>query len=100
VLYGIDGRTHVPEEILDHLAGYGGSAPVRIGTDAAHQLQLDIYGEILDAAHLLNHHTTQMPYDTWAAIASVVEWLCDTGISPTRGSGRPAAGATASPTPA
>ena len=91
VLYGIDGRTDMTEESLDHLEGYQGSAPVRIGNGAAHQLQLDIYGEILDAAHLLNDHTKQMPYDTWTAISSVVEWLCenwdqpDEGIWETRG---------------
>ena len=91
VLYGIDGRTQLPEEILEHLEGYGGSAPVRIGNNAAHQLQLDVYGAILDAAYLLHHHTKQMPYDTWTAIASVVEWLCenwdqpDEGIWETRG---------------
>jgi GH15 family glucan-1,4-alpha-glucosidase len=91
VLYGIDGRTQLSEEILDHLEGYRGSAPVRIGNDAAHQLQLDIYGEVLDAAHLLNEHTMEMPYDTWIAIASVIEWVCenweqaDEGIWETRG---------------
>jgi GH15 family glucan-1,4-alpha-glucosidase len=91
VLYGIDGRAHVPEEVLDHLEGYAQSAPVRIGNDAAHQLQLDIYGEIMDAAHLLEQHTKQMPYDSWQTIASVAGWLCenwnrpDEGIWETRG---------------
>jgi GH15 family glucan-1,4-alpha-glucosidase len=91
VLYGIDGRTQLREEILQHLDGYGGSAPVRIGNDAAHQLQLDIYGELLDAAYLLEHHAKQMSHDVWSAIASAVEWLCenwdqpDEGIWETRG---------------
>jgi GH15 family glucan-1,4-alpha-glucosidase len=85
VLYGIDGRTHLPEETLDHLEGYRGSAPVRVGNGAAGQLQLDIYGEILDAAHLLDQHTKQMPYDTWIAIASVVEWLCENWDQPDEG---------------
>jgi GH15 family glucan-1,4-alpha-glucosidase len=85
VLYGIDGRAHVPEETLDHLEGYAGSAPVRIGNDAAHQLQLDIYGEIMDAAHLLDQHTKQMPYDSWHAIASVAGWLCDNWNRPDEG---------------
>ena len=91
VLYGIDGRTRVPEEILDHLEGYGGSAPVRIGNDAARQLQLDIYGEIIDAAYLLDHHTKEMHYDVWTTIAAAADWLCenwdqpDEGIWETRG---------------
>jgi GH15 family glucan-1,4-alpha-glucosidase len=91
VLYGIDGRTHLPEETLDHLEGYGGSAPVRIGNDAAHQLQLDIYGEIIDAAYVLDSHTKQLHYGVWNALASVADWLCenwdqpDEGIWETRG---------------
>ena len=85
VLYGIDGRTCLPEEVLGHLEGYGGSAPVRVGNDAAHQLQLDIYGEVLDAAYLLDHHTKQMPYDLWRAIASVVEWVCENWDQPDEG---------------
>jgi GH15 family glucan-1,4-alpha-glucosidase len=91
VLYGIDGRTHLPEETLDHLAGYGGSAPVRIGNDAANQLQLDIYGEIIDAAYVLDRHTKQLHYDVWHSIAAVADWLCenwdqpDEGIWETRG---------------
>jgi GH15 family glucan-1,4-alpha-glucosidase len=91
VLYGIDGRTHIPEETLDHLEGYRGSAPVRIGNDASRQLQLDIYGEIIDAAYLLDHHTKEMHYDVWRKLAATADWLCenwdqpDEGIWETRG---------------
>jgi GH15 family glucan-1,4-alpha-glucosidase len=85
VLYGLDGRTQLREEILDHLEGYGRSAPVRIGNSAAHQLQLDIYGEVLDAAYLLDRHTRRMPYDAWTAIASAVEWLCENWDQPDEG---------------
>ena len=49
VLYGIDGRHEIPEETLDHLRGYMDSRPVRIGNAAYSQLQLDIYGEMMDA---------------------------------------------------
>lgn len=52
VLYTIDGRRETGESVLDHLSGYRHSRPVRIGNAAADQLQLDIYGEILTAAHL------------------------------------------------
>ncbi len=51
-MYGIDGRTDLREVELDHLEGYRGSRPVRIGNGAAHQLQLDIYGETMDSAFL------------------------------------------------
>jgi GH15 family glucan-1,4-alpha-glucosidase len=85
VLYGIDGRAHVPEEILDHLEGYRGSAPVRIGNDAAHQLQLDIYGEIIDAVYLLDRHTKHMAHDVWRTIAAAADWLCESWDQPDEG---------------
>jgi GH15 family glucan-1,4-alpha-glucosidase len=85
VLYGIDDRTDLTETVLEHLEGYRGSAPVRIGNGATDQLQLDIYGEVLDAAYLLDHQTHQMPYDTWTAIASLVGWLTDHWDQPDEG---------------
>ena len=49
VLYGLGGERHIPERTLPWLRGYGGAKPVRVGNAAAGQLQLDIYGEVLDA---------------------------------------------------
>jgi GH15 family glucan-1,4-alpha-glucosidase len=92
VMYGIDGRTRLPETVLDHLEGYRGSAPVRIGNDAAGQLQLDIYGELIDAAYLVERYGRgRIHYDDWRGIAAIVEWVCqnwdqpDEGIWETRG---------------
>jgi len=51
ILYSITGERHVPERTLPWLAGYGGAEPVRVGNAAATQLQLDIYGEVLDALY-------------------------------------------------
>jgi GH15 family glucan-1,4-alpha-glucosidase len=92
LMYGIDGRTDLPEEILDHLEGYRGSAPVRIGNGAAGQLQLDIYGEVIDAAYVAERMGRgHMSYQVWQGLAQVVEWLCenwnrpDEGIWETRG---------------
>jgi GH15 family glucan-1,4-alpha-glucosidase len=85
VMYGIDGRTELPEEILEHLEGYEGSGPVRIGNGAAHQLQLDIYGEIIDAAYLIDRAGIRMPYDAWRALAEIVEWLCENWDQPDEG---------------
>ena len=56
IMYGIDGRADLPEEELPHLEGYMGSAPVRIGNGAATQLQLDIYGELMDSVYLCNKY--------------------------------------------
>ena len=56
IVYGIDGRHDLKEQILDHLTGYRNSSPVRIGNGAYSQLQLDIYGELLDAIYLYNKH--------------------------------------------
>ncbi len=53
VLYGVGGERHLPEQELGHLPGHRGSRPVRIGNGAWGQTQLDIYGELLSAAHLL-----------------------------------------------
>jgi GH15 family glucan-1,4-alpha-glucosidase len=92
LMYGIDARSDLPEETLDHFEGYGGSAPVRIGNGAAHQLQLDIYGELLDAAYVAEHlGHGRLSYDAWRALSGAIEWLCenwnrpDEGIWETRG---------------
>jgi GH15 family glucan-1,4-alpha-glucosidase len=85
-MYGIDGRAELPEQILSHLEGYLGSAPVRIGNEAADQLQLDVYGEIIDAAYQMERYSGgRMPYDAWAALANTVDWLCDNWDRPDEG---------------
>jgi GH15 family glucan-1,4-alpha-glucosidase len=91
IMYGIDGRTELREELLTHLEGYRGSAPARIGNGAANQLQLDIYGALIDSAYLYNKHGTPLYHDTWLDLARIVEWLsehwdqADEGIWETRG---------------
>ncbi|HWS95661.1 MAG TPA: glycoside hydrolase family 15 protein, partial [Candidatus Methylomirabilis sp.] len=77
IMYGIDGRKHLIEETLDHLDGYKGSKPVRIGNGAYNQLQLDIYGELLDAAYLYNKHGSPISYDLWTSLRVLSDWVCD-----------------------
>ena len=74
-MYGIDGRTDLTEETLDHLEGYRGSAPVRIGNGAADQLQLDIYGELVDSIYLYNKYG-ELSARRLANLGEIIEWLC------------------------
>lgn len=77
VMYGIDGRHKLTEETLDHLEGYRGSGPVRIGNGAYDQLQLDIYGELMDSVYLYNKHGAPISYDLWTKLRFLVNWVCD-----------------------
>lgn len=77
VVYGIDGRHDLTEEVLLHLEGYRGSGPVRIGNGAYRQLQLDIYGELMDSVYLSNKYGTPISYDLWANVRRLLNWVCD-----------------------
>jgi GH15 family glucan-1,4-alpha-glucosidase len=77
LMYGIDGRTDLTEETLDHLEGYRGSRPVRVGNGAYRQLQLDIYGELMDAVYLHNKYVAPVTYDAWVRLRGLVDWVCD-----------------------
>ena len=76
VLYRLDGRHDVPEETLPHLEGYRGSQPVRIGNGAAGQLQLDIYGELMDSVYLYNKYAEPISYRLWRNMVHLVNWVC------------------------
>jgi GH15 family glucan-1,4-alpha-glucosidase len=77
IMYGIDGRRELPEEILGHLEGYRGSRPVRIGNQAHSQLQLDITGELMDSVYLYNKHGAPISYDLWVHLRRLLQWLED-----------------------
>ncbi len=77
LMYGIDGRSDLTEETLDHLEGYRCSRPVRIGNGAYDQLQLDIYGELMDAVYLYNKHGSPISYDLWTHLRRLINWVCD-----------------------
>jgi GH15 family glucan-1,4-alpha-glucosidase len=85
VMFGIDGRTELPEQELPHLAGYRGSRPVRIGNAAAKQLQLDIYGELMDSVYLYDDWYEPISSAHWDVITTRAEWLCDHWDQPDEG---------------
>jgi len=91
IMYRVDGSSDLTEEILDHFEGWRGSSPVRIGNGAADQLQLDIYGEAMDALFVADRGGVQVTHQNWLQIASFIDWLCehwdqpDEGIWETRG---------------
>ncbi|WP_422742702.1 glycoside hydrolase family 15 protein [Mycobacterium sp. WMMD1722] len=84
VLYDIDGK--LPEETeLDHLSGHRESRPVRVGNAAADQLQLDIYGEIIDSVYLFNKYGPGISHDAWTDVTEVVDWVVDNWDRPDAG---------------
>ena len=98
IMYRVDGSSDLSEETLDHLDGYMGSRPVRVGNGASDQLQLDIYGEAMNSIHVLDSGAVGewgVGYEGWNHIVAVIDWLCDhwqdpeEGIWETRGGRRP-----------
>jgi GH15 family glucan-1,4-alpha-glucosidase len=76
IMYGIDGRKAIDEEILSHLEGYMGSRPVRIGNVAYTHLQLDIYGELMDSLYLYDKYGSPIGHDAWMNVVRLVDWVC------------------------
>ena len=85
IMYGIDGRHLLTEETLEHLEGHRGSRPVRIGNGAYSQLQLDIYGELMDAVYLYNRYGHPISRDFWVHLRRLVNWVCDNWQRPDEG---------------
>lgn len=75
VMYDIDGGLPDNEIELDHLTGYRDSAPVRVGNAAVNQLQLDIYGELIDSVYLFNKYSAGISHDAWLDVVAVVDWV-------------------------
>jgi GH15 family glucan-1,4-alpha-glucosidase len=71
-MFTIRGETDIPELTLDHLEGYRGSSPVRIGNGAAFHQQFDIYGELMDAIYLYNKYGKPVPWDVWKAVREIL----------------------------
>jgi GH15 family glucan-1,4-alpha-glucosidase len=98
-MYRIDASSDLREHELDHLEGYRGSRPIRIGNRAGGQLQLDVYGELFDSIYIAERQALAgrgelLAYDDWLSLAPLIDWLCehwqepDEGIWETRGGRR------------
>ena len=91
IMYGIDGRHKLTEKTMKHLEGYRKSRPVRVGNGAYDQLQLDIYGELMDSVYLYNKYGSPISYDLWVQLRRLLNWVCknwrrkDEGIWEVRG---------------
>lgn len=85
IMYGIDGNPELHEEVLPDWEDYRGSHPVRIGIGAAGQLQLDIYGEALDAVNSLDRIGDGIGHPGWLAVCELLEWLADHWDQPDEG---------------
>jgi GH15 family glucan-1,4-alpha-glucosidase len=77
LMYTLAGRKDLLEIELTHLEGYRESYPVRVGNGAYDQVQLDIYGELLDAVYLFDKHGEPISYDFWLDISHQVDWVCE-----------------------
>jgi GH15 family glucan-1,4-alpha-glucosidase len=94
IMYGIAGERRLDERELEWLPGYENSRPVRIGNAASGQLQLDVYGELLEAAYLTIRHGVEGSEFGWAVIRHLLSWLeegwrqKDAGIWEVRGPNR------------
>jgi GH15 family glucan-1,4-alpha-glucosidase len=85
IMYSMDGKRQLAEQILTNFEGYRKSGPVRIGNDAYGQLQLDIYGELLDSVYLYNKYGEPVSYDFWKDLEKQVNWLCNNWNQPDEG---------------
>ncbi|MGY2282541.1 glycoside hydrolase family 15 protein [Pseudomonas gingeri] len=78
ILYAIDGTQELPETELQHLSGHGNARPVRIGNQAYDQIQLDIFGELLDAVYLTNKYGEAISHQGWLHVGQIVDQVCET----------------------
>jgi GH15 family glucan-1,4-alpha-glucosidase len=91
IMYGVAGERRLPELTLDWLPGYEGSRPVRIGNAAAHQFQLDVYGEVTDTLHLSRRLGMHHDSEAWRVERAMTDYVCrmwrepDQGIWESRG---------------
>lgn len=85
IMYNIDGDPRLPEGILSHLEGYRRSSPVRIGNGACKQIQLDVYGEVLDAAYFCQVGQRSLDPHLWAVLSGLADQAAARWRDPDRG---------------
>ena len=85
IMYRVDGSSDLTEENLDHFEGWRGSKPVRIGNGAADQLQLDIYGEAMDALYTGTEHGLPIALQGWQSLTEIIDWVADHWDQPDEG---------------
>lgn len=85
LMYSIDGSEVMEEETLDYMEGYMGSAPVRIGNAAKDQLQVDIYGELIDTIYLFNKDHSKINYEFWQTVQKHIDCVIDNWKKPDHG---------------
>jgi len=85
IMYGVEGERDLTEHVLEHLRGYRGSAPVRVGNAAWQQGQLDVFGEVLDAAHLLADTLGELTPATQQLLVALADRAAGTWQEPDAG---------------
>jgi pentatricopeptide repeat protein len=85
IMYRVDGSSDLTEDILDHFEGWRGSRPVRIGNGAADQLQLDIYGEAMDAVMTGEEFGLPIAHAGWVGLTRMMDWVAENWDQPDEG---------------
>ncbi|RAG85179.1 glycoside hydrolase family 15 protein [Streptacidiphilus pinicola] len=84
-MYGVGGERRLPEQVADWLPGYEGSHPVRFGNAAVDQLQLDVYGEVVDTLYLAHQHGITIEQHVWRLLQNLLEFLEEHWSDPDEG---------------
>jgi GH15 family glucan-1,4-alpha-glucosidase len=85
IMYGIDGRSDLTESTLDHLSGYAGARPVRLGNGAYDQRQNDVFGAVLDSILLHTRRSQRLPRRLWPIVESQAECATKVWREPDQG---------------
>jgi GH15 family glucan-1,4-alpha-glucosidase len=85
IMYGIRGEKDLSERTLDHLSGYEGARPVRIGNAAYSQRQNDVYGALLDSVYIHTKVQDHLPHEMWEALTAQVETAIEVWQQPDQG---------------